>query len=82
MLQHNSGIKDLNVITVYKEQTGEKYVFIYEPCKAMALVWLFMRLALNSELSFNWSDASHATNMVRKLLRENSGRFDVDTESV
>lgn len=66
MLQHSEPL-DLNLITVRKIDTGETYVFIYKPGKAAALIWQFMKFAMNRDLSFNWRDAAEASKMVRRM---------------
>ena len=78
----STGTIDANLITVVKQDTGEQYYFIYEPHRGVQLIWVFMKFAMNRDLSFSWSDAASATRMVRQMAKDRRGPiFDNEMES-
>lgn len=59
----------VNVLALVKEETNEKYVFLYDDESALQLLRQLGKSAADPELSFTWYDAAILAKRVGRLKR-------------
>ncbi len=63
-----------NVLALKKEDTGERFIFLYDDESCEELLQTLGRYAADPELNFSWYDAALLSQNVRRLTRTVVGK--------
>lgn len=56
-----------NIIALVKDNTGERFIFLYDDQSSDRLLQTFGRYAADTELNFSWYDAAMLSQKVREV---------------